>query len=165
LVLDWIIRKFNRPQFFQGYEYIGTSKGACKLCEYYFQADPSQIKARPSHGNVYTNWAFPDVRELDGNGAVRRRQNILNSMNVSIRNDAFVILEERSATGKRHDSNSYALVSGLQGTTDAGVGGSDTSEVDELSEQFEADLSFTSTSTAETGALDSDDEEGGATLN
>ncbi|KAH6900412.1 hypothetical protein B0T10DRAFT_600701 [Thelonectria olida] len=166
LVLDWIIRKFDRPKLFNGYQYIGTSKGTCKLCEYYFQADPSQIKARPSHGNVYTNWAFPEVHERDGKGAIPRRQKIFDSMLGNIRIDAFLILEERSATGKRHDSNTYELVSRLQGTTDAGTGGSDTSEVEELSEQFEANLSFTNTSTAETCSLDSDDDDegGGAAL-
>lgn len=94
LVLDWILRdSAHLPEFFNGIRYIGTSKRACKLCDYFFQAHPSRVKTRPSHGNVYPNWAFPTVFESDGEEALEIRQKMLNSLKESVRNDTFRVLE------------------------------------------------------------------------
>lgn len=149
-VLDFLTRTFApRPAFFGGWRYVGTSKGTCRLCAYYFSAHPGRVAARPSHGNLYAGWAFPEVRVAEnGEGAEKTRRQVYGELCKRVRRDAFEILEERSATGKRHDSNTYALAEGRQG-----------SQVDELAERL--DMGFGDTSG---GLSDSDHEEGGATL-
>ncbi|KAF7553771.1 hypothetical protein G7Z17_g3378 [Cylindrodendrum hubeiense] len=165
LVLNWILAEYTEPRFFRNWRYIGTSKGPCKLCHYYFEAHPSQVKIRPAHGNVYTSWRFADLTKAQGEAGVRGRQNIFNSMMDAVRKDAFLILEEKSPIGKSHDSNTYTFMSHPESDREVEVGGSDTSEVDNLIEQFEAGLSFTNTSTTDSLALSgSDDEEGGTSL-
>lgn len=100
----------GRPRYFGGYSYIGTSKPTCRLCDYYFRAmartlgDP--VRVRPSHGNLYLNWRAPDVYESDDqNEAVKRREAVLNDMNLSVRNDTLNTLENKIGNRKSHDSN------------------------------------------------------------
>ncbi|KAI5467467.1 hypothetical protein BGZ63DRAFT_419170 [Mariannaea sp. PMI_226] len=165
LVLDWILREFGRPVFFENFMYIGTSKGACKLCDYYFKAHPRSIKVRPSHGNVYTSWAFPDVYTTDEAGATQRRQKILNSMKASVRDDAIAILEGKATPGKVHDSSTNALTENLWGNLEDEVGDVENGTMEELvmnslQRRF-ASLSHRNVS----ASPDFDDEGGGASLN
>ena len=116
LVLDWVTANCPIPefQFFQRIKYIGSSKPTCKLCNYYFGAHPSRVKPRSTHGNLYLNWKFPDVYEADGPKGIKRRTAIYYSMLENIRNDAFQIMEEKGATWKRHDSNTYSIMTARQ---------------------------------------------------
>ncbi|KPM37387.1 hypothetical protein AK830_g9161 [Neonectria ditissima] len=164
LVLDWILARKPEPEFFQGWRYIGTSKGTCKMCDYYFSADPSSIKVRPTHGNVYPKWRFPDLYRADGEAGVRRRQNIFNSMMENVRSDAVAILEDRSPIGKTNDSNTYNFQTETTSDLEVEAGESDPFESGDLAQQL-TELSFTNTSTSDSLVLsDSDDEEGGTSL-
>ncbi|KAK7430186.1 hypothetical protein QQZ08_003371 [Neonectria magnoliae] len=168
LVLNWILAQKTEPEFFKRCRYIGTSKGTCKMCHYYFEADPSSIKVRPTHGNVYTKWRFPDLYRADGNAGVARRQGIFNLMMDNIRRDAVSILEDRSPTGKTNDSGTYTFLSETRSDLEVEAGDSAPSEVEDLAEQLDAELSFTSTSTLDSLMIsdsdDDDDEEGGTRL-
>ncbi|KAK7404117.1 hypothetical protein QQX98_010075 [Neonectria punicea] len=160
LVLNWILAQDTEPEFFKRCRYIGTSKGTCKLCHYYFEADPSSIKVRPTHGNVYAKWRFPDLHRADGNAGVARRQSIFNLMMDNIRRDAVSILEDKSPTGKTNDSGTYTFISETRSDLEVEAGGSDPSEVEDLAEQLDAELSFTSTSTSDSLVIsDSDDDD------
>lgn len=96
------------PRYFEGYRYIGSSKPICRLCDYYFRAmcrttgDPVQV--RQSHGNLYLNWRVADVFD-NQIGAAKRRDNILNEMIVSVRQDTYRILQDKIGERKRYDSN------------------------------------------------------------
>lgn len=169
LVLEWVMANASRLElsFFHGWRYIGSSKGACRLCHYYFDT-PGQhggIQTRPSHGNLYVNWRFPDLHEDDGPEGKARRQEIFNWMMKRVRDDAFQVMESKASTGKRHDSSTHPLMSVRHTDAQTDVGARDLADVDELGEQLERGLSLddppTSDSPEDSG---SDDEEGGTSL-
>ena len=165
LVLEWIMAQSN-VVFFRDWRYIGSSKGACQLCRYYFDAtgQHSNIKTRPSHGNLYVNWRFPDLPELEDAFGRTRRQTILNSMMTRIREDAFKILVEKSSRGKRHDSSTHPLTSVLYASTDVRTDGGarDLPDIVELGESFANGLSLRSR--VNSMGSDTDDEDGGILL-
>ena len=165
LVLEWIMAQSNAV-FFGDWRYIGSSKGACQLCRYYFDAtgQHGNIKTRPSHGNLYVNWRFPDIPELEGSFGRTRRQTIFNSMMTKIREDAFRILVEKSSKGKRHDSSTHPLTSVLYASTDVRTDGGarDLPDIDELGESFAKGLSLKSM--VDSVGSDTDDEDGGILL-
>ncbi|RBR23540.1 uncharacterized protein FIESC28_03722 [Fusarium coffeatum] len=165
LVLEWIMAQSN-VVFFSDWRYIGSSKGACQLCRYYFEASGQHgnIKTRPSHGNLYVNWRFPDLPELEDSFGRTRRQTILNSMMTKIREDAFKILVEKSSKGKRHDSSTHPLTSVLYASTDVRTDGGtrDLPDIDELGESFANALSLRSR--VNSVGSDTDDEDGGILL-
>ncbi|KAH7196651.1 uncharacterized protein B0J16DRAFT_359346 [Fusarium flagelliforme] len=165
LILEWVMARSN-VIFFQDWRYIGSSKGACQLCRYYFDAtgQHGNIKTRPSHGNLYVNWRFPDIPELEGPFGRTRRQTILNSMMTKIREDAFRILVEKSSKGKRHDSSTHPLTSVLYASTDVRTDGGtrDLPDIDELGESFAKGLSLKPM--VNSVGSDTDDEDGGILL-
>ncbi|KAG8351077.1 hypothetical protein FVEN_g10748 [Fusarium venenatum] len=166
LVLEWVM---TRPDvtFFHDWKYIGSSKGACQLCRYYFDAvgQHNDIKTRSSHGNLYVNWRFPDIREPEMSFGKTRRQKILNSMMDRIREDAFSILVDKSSMGKRHDSSTHPLTSVLYASTDiwTDTGAREIPDIDELGEQFSKGLSLKSVIET-TEESDADNEDGGISL-
>lgn len=166
LILEWIMARSD-VVFFCDWRYIGSSKGACQLCRYYFDAtgQHGNIKTRPSHGNLYVNWRFPDIPDLENSFGRTRRQTILNSMMTKIREDAFRILVEKSSRGKRHDSSTHPLTSVLYASTDVRTDGGtrDLPDIDELSETFAKVLSRRSMVDIVEGS-DTDDEDGGILL-
>ncbi|KAM0441064.1 hypothetical protein ACHAPT_000369 [Fusarium lateritium] len=170
LVLEWITANSSKMQlsFFHGWKYIGSSKGACKLCHYYFDA-PGQhngIKTRSSHGNLYVNWRFPDLYEADGPKGKTRRQKIFDWMMNRVRDDAFQTMENKASTGKRHDSSTHPLMSVRHTDAQTDVGARDLFDVDELGEQLERGLNLDdspTTNSPEDSGTD-DDEEGGTSL-
>lgn len=106
------LRDLPKPwRFFEDYRYIGTSKPTCRLCDYYFRAMSRKtqdwVQVRQSHRNLYLNWRFPDIYEHqpDAERAVKQRRDILNDMNVSVRQDTFHTLQTKVAERKNHDSN------------------------------------------------------------
>ncbi|KAI6779782.1 uncharacterized protein J7T54_003704 [Emericellopsis cladophorae] len=116
LLEDWILHspEAKRLRFFrgdQGWKYIGASKPTCCLCKYYFAAKQNDIALRPSHGNLYTNWRFPDSHGSKNTPQGREWQSTLNSVMQMIRGDAIRMLIERTAHWKKHDSNTYATPS------------------------------------------------------
>ncbi|KAF4467785.1 hypothetical protein FALBO_5320 [Fusarium albosuccineum] len=169
LVLEWVLANSSRLglSFFRDSKYIGSSKGACTLCSYYFDA-PGQhkgIRTRSSHGNLYVNWRFPDLFEADGKKGRARRQAIYNSMMERIRDDAFKTMESRAYTGRKHDSSTHPLMSVHHTDVQTDLGARELSDVDELGEQFERELSFSdSLTTNSLGDSESDNEEGGTSL-
>ncbi|UZP33115.1 hypothetical protein NXS19_000931 [Fusarium pseudograminearum] len=167
---DRIKTQSTRPSFkpfFRDWRYIGSSKGACQLCRYYFDAagQHNDIKTRSSHGNLYVNWRFPDIQEGETSFGKTRRQTIYNSMMTRIREDAFSILVDKSSKGKRHDSSTHPLTSVMYASTDiwTDIGARDMPNIDELGESFAKNLSLKPV--IETvGESDVDDEDGGITL-
>ncbi|KAJ4397232.1 hypothetical protein N0V93_001456 [Gnomoniopsis smithogilvyi] len=95
-------------RYFGGWRYVGTSKPTCRLCDYYFRAlvrtTGDFVQVRQSHGNLYPNWRAPDV-SANANGTVDERESILNDMIVSVRQDAYRTLQDKTGEKKRHDSN------------------------------------------------------------
>lgn len=115
--------------FFNGWMYIGSSKPTCKLCDYYFEAHPSHIRRRPTHGNLYISWRFPDVLSTQGEEGVQRRQDILDRMLRKVRKEAFDIVRMKTPSSYRgEDSFTYSAVLPVDRSTDRGSDG----DVDDL---------------------------------
>lgn len=165
LVLEWVMAKSRQHPvtFFKNWKYIGSSKGACQLCRYYFDT-PGQhdgIETRASHGNLYISWRFPDLHESDGSVGKTRRQTIFNYVIDKIRVEAQGILVSRNSEGKRHDSSTHPLsVRYTDIQTDLGAGS--LPDIDELEQEFANGLSLDSpdNSFEESGS----DENGGTSL-
>jgi hypothetical protein len=179
LVLEWIMAESHRSKFsndseeiprseitfFNDWRYIGSSKPACQLCRYYFNAigQHDGIRTRAGHGNLYVNWRFPDLHESDGAFGQKRRQSIFNSMIEKIRQDAFGILATRNSEGKRHDSSTHPLMSVRYTDVQTELSVRELPDVDELGEGFATGLSLDSPSNS-LEESDFDDEDGGTSL-
>lgn len=105
IVSDPELKDLHPVKFFDGYKYIGSSKPTCRLCHYYFAACADGIEVRQTSRNLYHNWRFPDIYPAEGEGAVRRRDKLLNKMLASIREDTFRTLDEKVPEKRPHDSN------------------------------------------------------------
>ncbi|WZH40492.1 uncharacterized protein QYS62_001425 [Fusarium acuminatum] len=166
LVLEWVMAesRVHPVAFFKNWKYIGSSKGACQLCRYYFDA-PGQhngIETRASHGNLYMSWRFPDLYESDGPFAKTRRQIIFNSVIDKIRVEAQGILVSRNSEGRRHDSSTHPLsVRYTDMQTD--LSARSLPDIDELEQEFANGLSLDSPDNS-FEASGSDDENGGTSL-
>ncbi|KAF4995884.1 hypothetical protein FGRMN_4841 [Fusarium graminum] len=173
LVLEWVMAKSrsnlrsHRPAvvFFRDWKYIGSSKGACQLCRYYFDTigQHDGIETRASHGNVYMNWRFPDVFESDGSFFKTRRQNIFNSVIDKIRAEVLEILVRKNSEGKRYDSSTHPLMSVRNTDVQTDLGARSVLEIDELVQNFAGGLSLDSSGNSFEGS-DFDDENGGTSL-
>lgn len=102
------LRDQHDLRYFHGYNYIGTSKPPCRLCDYYFQSvsrmSGDRVQVRQSHGNLYLNWRVPDIYEHQI-GAMQRQEKILNDMNLCVRQDTYRTLQDKIGMRKSHDSN------------------------------------------------------------
>lgn len=102
------LRDLHDLRYFHGYNYIGTSKPTCRLCDYYFQSvsrmSGDRVQVRQSHGNLYLNWRVPDIY-INQIGAVARQEKILNDMNLRVRQDTYRTLKDKMGMRKSHDSN------------------------------------------------------------
>lgn len=109
IVTDPDVGDAHSARFFEGYAYIGSSKPTCRLCDYYFLQVGAGVQVRKTHRNLYRNWRTPDVYEgqglIQGEKADKRRENILNSVVKSIRQDTYRVLSNKVAEKKRFDSN------------------------------------------------------------
>lgn len=92
------LRFFNQAEFGM---YIGVSKPSCKLCKLYFDAHPSGVKCRDTHGNLYPNWRAPD---LEDPRLASDRNQILERMVKDVRNQVDNALRDHSYAGRRNDS-------------------------------------------------------------
>ena len=67
----------NAFDFVADDKYIGCSKPSCYCCHLYLQRHPGRFMPRPSHGNLWINWAppfpLPVVTDGTGPGGVRTR--------------------------------------------------------------------------------------------
>lgn len=120
--------EINPSMFFNSWPYIGSSKPTCKLCKYYFEESRSGVEVRASHGNLYPKWRLPDVYDFEGEGAVKRRQVILDRILQRVRTEVFNAIKKKSPLSyKQEDSNTWSATMHLddrwtqnQTETDAG---------------------------------------------
>jgi hypothetical protein len=142
LLLDWVTSSSLQEGlvFFNGWKYIGSSKPTCRLCYLYFFHHPGQVKCRPSHGNLYRAWRFP---EATGQAQTKARMKIYTSMINDIRDDAFSIVENKHTRPKKHDSLTYGDTSSHLSTISGGPGRDDEcdSDVENIGERLR-DLAF-----------------------
>lgn len=120
LLLDYLQRtpgQTKAHRFFDGMRYIGSSKGTCRLCRYYFDTCAPEVATRPTHNNVYYSWRHPDTyrlkRDPRPNGeeltpAERHWWNTINQIKALLCRDAFRLLEGQVKDAPRVlDSNTY----------------------------------------------------------
>ncbi|KAL7935603.1 hypothetical protein V8C35DRAFT_258627 [Trichoderma chlorosporum] len=111
VLLNWISTQgvIEPSRFFNDWKYIGSSKPACKLCDYYFSEHHSHVEHRTSHGNLYANWRVPDVFPHQGIAGIKTREVMLDRLLVRVRKDAFNIVVDRIIPSvKRCDSNTHS---------------------------------------------------------
>jgi hypothetical protein len=117
-LLDWIINAHGQTTvdetqlvssnanhlqlpFFMDWKYIGVSKPTCRLCRYYFNAHPSEVGVRQSHGNLYHAWRIPEAGAF-GNDATAK---IFEQMFVDVWNDVLRCLEQGVGVNRAADSD------------------------------------------------------------
>lgn len=109
LLLEWLCDAFagemHSAPFYGGVKYIGCSKPTCRLCDCYFAAHSSGVRARSPHPNVYPNWAVPGILDEEGGEASRARTAMVDAVLVRIREDVFRSIREKVSERKRFDSN------------------------------------------------------------
>ncbi|KND92723.1 hypothetical protein TOPH_02769 [Tolypocladium ophioglossoides CBS 100239] len=117
LMLNWLETNggLELCRFFNDWAYIGSSKPTCRLCDYYFQEHMSAVERRPSHGNLYPSWRFPDVLPSQGNSAVVARETMYNRVLQRVRKDAFDMAQKRAPPScKEYDSNTFSATITLE---------------------------------------------------
>ncbi|KAI0129831.1 hypothetical protein BJ170DRAFT_289570 [Xylariales sp. AK1849] len=117
ILLIWLENSgaIESRMFFNSWMYIGSSKPKCRLCHYYFEAHASKVEHRPSHGNLYISWRFPDVFVSQGDRAEHARRVIMDRMLAKIRNDAFQLVRQKVPPNfKEHDSNTFSAMTTLR---------------------------------------------------
>lgn len=140
LIHDYLVKnKITEPDgFWKGWQYIGTSKPTCRMCQYYFNSHPqNQIRVRSSHGNLYPNWRVPEISENDDAEAQKAHKVLVTKISERIWNDVQRTLRQRTTQGKLHDSNTYStsprylvLRSGSKSSDDGGQDISDSATLD-----------------------------------
>ncbi len=109
------VHGLDPSSYFNGWMYIGSSKPACKLCNYYFQEMRSNMKHRACHGNWYPSWRFPDVYPSQGGSALDMRQIMVDRVLQCVRKDAFEIVRKKvPPTYKEDDSNTFTATLTLE---------------------------------------------------
>jgi hypothetical protein len=102
LNLFWI-KKFN---FIEGDRYVACSKPACYCCYHYIRNHPGRFVEPACHNNNWMNWRPPDIYDARNVREIKIRENILNKMAQSIRNEAIgQIMELKGPAEKKADSN------------------------------------------------------------
>lgn len=116
LLHDWLARTEGGTQpyrFFQNWQYIGTSKPVCRLCQDYFGVIGTPVRFRSGHPNTYINWRLPDMRvdSLKNAEDARREKEAwcerLGQMKGKIYTAVVRVLEEKVSQKKAQDSNTY----------------------------------------------------------
>jgi hypothetical protein len=131
LVYNWLEKTGGtRPErFFGNWKYIGCSKPACKLCDYYFSSHPSGVQIRGTHGNLYRNWRMPDYADVCGlrtkEEALAQRHKILQSIMSHLRQRVLRTLSEKSTDSRPYDSNTISSFALNYGRIGMGVQGFD----------------------------------------
>ncbi|KAF6814674.1 hypothetical protein CSOJ01_03897 [Colletotrichum sojae] len=109
LLLEWLLDEYaeetHSVPFYGDVKYIGCSKPACRLCDCYFAAHNSGIRARPPHPNVYANWTIPAILDESDGEVSREKTRMVDTVLGKIREDAFREMREKVSERKRFDSN------------------------------------------------------------
>ena len=133
LLLNWLENNGGTrpPRFFNNWQYIGSSKPTCRLCEYYISSHPSGVQVRSPHKNLYANWRMPDhadVHDFRGEeDALRKRHEIMQSVASRVRQDALRTLSEKVTDTRPHDSNTLSSFALRRDLASGGVRIGDTS--------------------------------------
>ncbi|KAM0242151.1 hypothetical protein ACHAP5_007388 [Fusarium lateritium] len=105
-------RKFKpttAENYWNRWNYIGSSKPTCRLCRYYFEAlEGEKPTVRSSHNNLYRNWRLPDFR--DDEGLTLARDELLTKIAQKMRMDVLETIREKRIKRKARDSNTYSSV-------------------------------------------------------
>ncbi len=99
-------------RFFQGWQYIGCSKPACKLCYYYFSTHPGGVQIRGTHDNLYGNWRLPDYADVYGlstKEAQAKRLEIAQGIMLQLKQCVTRALDEKTSDSRRCDSRTLSL--------------------------------------------------------
>ena len=119
LLHSWLLATegdVQRGRFFQGWQYIGTSKPLCRMCtEYFANVITTPVRFRAGHPNTYLNWRLPDLyvdekqkgREEREKEARMKWCEDLGKMKRRVFAVVGRVLEEKVAEWKRWDSNTY----------------------------------------------------------
>lgn len=115
LLHDWLSRTEGGTQpgrFFQGWQYIGTSKPVCRLCQEYFNVIATPVQFRSGHPNLYLNWKLPDMYvdrddEASAEAARKAWNRVLDGMKSRIYAMVVYILKEKVSESKPNDSNTF----------------------------------------------------------
>jgi hypothetical protein len=115
LLHDWLSRTEGGTQpyrFFNNWQYIGSSKPICRLCQHYFNVIATPVRFRSGHPNTYVNWRLPDiyVDKEDEESIARAKKiwyEILGQMKGQVYAAVGRVLEEKVSDRKPHDSNTY----------------------------------------------------------
>jgi hypothetical protein len=115
LLHDWLSRTDGGTQpyrFFNNWQYIGSSKPICRLCQHYFNVIATPVRFRSGHPNTYVNWRLPDiyVDKEDEESIARAKKiwyEILGQMKGQVYAAVGRVLEEKVSDRKPHDSNTY----------------------------------------------------------
>lgn len=107
LLLDQLEKKglLENRFFFNDWMYIGSSKPTCKLCDHYFECHPSKIGRRPTHGNLYLSWRFPDVLTTQGADGVQKRQDMCDRVLLKVRKEAFDIVKKKTPSSYKGEDS------------------------------------------------------------
>lgn len=112
---DWLSRTpggLQPSRFFEGWQYIGTSKPVCRLCRYYFDIIATPVHFRDGHPNSYVNWRLPDVRPQSNKPQDMQQASndwckIMDQIKTKVYADLRRVLEEQKTDQKVNDSNTY----------------------------------------------------------
>lgn len=115
ILYDWLSRTpggLQPSRFFEGWQYIGTSKPVCRLCRYYFDIIATPVHFRDGHPNSYVNWRLPDVRPQSNKPQDMQQANndwckIMDQIKTKVYADLRRVLEEQKTDQKVNDSNTY----------------------------------------------------------
>ncbi|KAM7211199.1 hypothetical protein V8F06_013409 [Rhypophila decipiens] len=131
LLHSWLLATegdVQRGRFFQGWQYIGTSKPMCRMCtEYFANVITTPVRFRAGHPNTYLNWRLPDLYvhgQQKGKDAREKEARIkwcedLGKMKGRVFAAVERVLEEKVAEWKRWDSNTYtSKVESVKGNVD-----------------------------------------------
>lgn len=131
LLHSWLLATegdVQRARFFQGWQYIGTSKPPCRMCtEYFANVITTPVRFRAGHPNTYLNWRLPDLyvdgrqkgREDREKDARKKWCEDLGKMKGRVFAAVGRVLEEKVAEWKRWDSNTYtSKVKSVKGDVD-----------------------------------------------
>jgi hypothetical protein len=100
----------NDYDFWGPSKYIGCSKNSCYCCQLYIQHRSNDTIHRPSHGNVYRQWAAPELSDLP-NDSLGNQLMTINHISKSIRQDLKAKLLRGDAFRRRKQDSTTGISS------------------------------------------------------
>ncbi|KAK5074797.1 hypothetical protein LTS08_005634 [Lithohypha guttulata] len=120
-----VLEHFNtkKLEFVADDPYIGCSKPSCYCCDLYMRCHPMKLARRPTHGNLWINWAPPmplQPSERKAITGVRPQEHhtfiILQNMLTEIRRDLRKQIESRRPRGRRLPDSTTGMMSTQEGS-------------------------------------------------